>query len=379
MATTRTVRQSRQLTARRILECIERAAPIASTTDPTITSAVAGTSTLTGLDITHALVKPTDAVITPIKGPIVPHLGGPYTQDKGLDANDGLIGSGPWGIAFGTDAPAFDVCLNGNVRCRVDGQWTTEYTAPDGQFRYVKFDFGAAARREIELHFAIPTVTGLNVAPGYRIWKTPAKGPRALIFGDSYVQGRWQGTTAADLPGKLGEELGFWLAAAGIAGMGAVKADPDFGKAFSDRANAGEFAQWGTLDLIILPNSLNDYDQAAATVQTNWQAVVARAMADQPDALIYGFSGFQSAGMVVDSAHNAAFVDAFSAVMDSSRMRVDDFSGTQPLVTVSGSDRNDTLYIGGDGIHPSQPAGVSYFSKRIKAGILDFVRDIAYA
>ena len=390
MVALRRANKSRSATARRILAAMEAAATIADGTDPTVTAGTANANStiLTGNDIAGALIKATDAQVRPIGALLVPHSGGPYAQTKGYDANSGLVGrGGGWGIAFGTDAPSFDIgySCSGNIRAKVDGKWTTEFvTARDFSFRYIKFAFAAAAPREIELYFPYDaTITGLNVPAGYRLWATPARGPKAMIFGDSYVEEQWAapGTTGG-LVARLAEECGFPINRCGIGGMGAVKADATFGKTFLDRANAGDLAQFGPQDLIVLYNSLNDYDQTAATVQANWQAIVARVMTDNPDALIYGFAGFSTAGMTVDSAHGAAFLAGFTAAADSSRMRCDDMSGPQPLVTVSGADRNDTAgatLIAADGIHPSQPAGVNVFARRIKAGLMDFVRSVAYA
>jgi len=370
--------------ARTIVATMERASPIKSiASPPTIT--VGGDGDNSTVDTSAPwyapVIPPLDDAITVIGGAMTYGGSAPYAKTKGQASHDDLLGSGAFGLKFSTDAPDIDVAWSstGSMRLKVDGEWCDEFPSPavDYKFRYYKASFGSQDVRDLEFWFNDGVLTGFNIAAGHRIWKSPLRGARIMGFGDSWMQGAWQNTAASAFAAALGEKLGAPVFSSGISGQGAVKGSPDHNVTFLDRANNGDFGQFGALDAIVLHSSVNDWNEDATTLRANWQAIVSRAMADQPRALIYGFAGLQANDCPMDATHTAAFIDAFNAVRDPSRMRVDDLSsGGMPLITLTGTGANQVDVLDGTP-HPTRPFGCSYVASRVAAGLLDLARATA--
>jgi lysophospholipase L1-like esterase len=330
-------------------------------------------------------------------GPSVPHIaaGTPFrvnstASNSTYDQNTGGTGEG---IAFGTAAQAFEVYLiaaPGTFRFQFTDVATGarsyyDWTSPGGYTpRYVKFDMGSPGSRIVEAYGVGYAWGGVVVATTERLWSPSSvlSRPTMLAFGDSYVQDYWPSpvTSRGGLFPTLADITGMQLIKSGVGGQGAVKADPTYNKTFLDRANSGDFAKSGPVDLIYLYASINDWNQSTTALKANWKAVFQRAMADNPNAIIIGLTGFMAPGFTVDSAHNTAFAAAFQEVADSRRMRlIDLYNDPSPLFTV-GAQLNANMHT--DNIHlklSTAGLGVNYAAPRMAAGIVGACRSIVSA
>jgi lysophospholipase L1-like esterase len=336
-------------------------------------------STLNNATDKTATLKPLDAAMTRLGLTFVTltAYGIPYTVAKANNPNDYTIGTGNGGgYRFRINATAFDafVCSDGGaMTIKVNGAFLPTIYHTSGTFGYRKFTFPNKAVRDIEFYIdSGQVVAGFNVAAIDTISALPLPAlPKSMIFGDSYTEGLYTITTggyvdASDydhcntFPVRLRELMGLpGMFLQGRGGQGAVAVSS--GQSFLSRALAGDFTQNGSdMDLVIIYNTINDGTQTVATVQANWQTIITRLMADQPNAIILGFTGFKTAGAPVDAAHNSAFLNAFNAVKDASRMKV--WDGNDQIFN-SG---NFATYIAGDGIHPNTP-GATFSAGIVKS------------
>jgi hypothetical protein len=384
--------------AQRILAAAASPIPVGTATAPTITAAngYAAPTLVTGQAYPYVTAAAASASVPMLGGPTVPHtaLGAPFrinsTSSNGAyDQNAGGTGEG---IAFSTDAQAFEVLLSsapGTFRFRFTDMVTGARTYYDwtstGDYlpRYLKVDLGSRAIRTVEAYGIGYAWGGVVVASGDRVWAPAAILAQPTMFvapADSYCQGYWMSPIASriDLFPILADMMGMRLIKSGVGGQGAVKTDPAFNKTLLDRANAGDLARPGPVELMVFYPSLNDYNQSPATIQANWTAITQRAMLDQPNAIILAFTGFMAPAYVVDTAHNAAFTAAFTASMDSKRMAlIDLFNDPSPLFT-PGAQLASNMY--SDAIHLKlgTPAlGVNYVAPRMASTAIAALRQMA--
>lgn len=336
-----------------------------------------------------ATLKPMDAAMTRIGTTFeaLTSFGAPYTTTRANNQNSYVIGVGNGvGYRFQINATAFDAFVAsdaGPMTVKVNGAFLPTLYHTTGTFGYRKFTFGSKAVRTIEFYVDEgQTVSGFNVATGDTISAQPLPVlPKGMIYGDSYTEGLYTFSNgghvnAADLgncdtfPVRLREQIGLpGLFLQGRGGQGAVTQANS--QNFLTRAQAGDFTQnGGDMDLVIVYNSINDWNQTAATVQANWQSILTRLMTDQPNAIILGFSGFKTSSLNVDSAHNAAFINAFNAVRDARRMQV--WDGNNQIITIGG---NDATYIAGDGIHLNA-AGAAYAAGVVKPQLVSLLQSL---
>lgn len=366
--------------AQAILAAIATGGEVPTSTDIPVYSETTGwtPSLLNGASGRTATLKPMDSAMTRFGTVFEAHasVGAPYTLSRAQNVGYQCGFANGCGYRFRIESDAFDVFIANDgtaMKIKVNGAFLPAIYRTTGAYGYRTFTFPTKAARDIELHLdGGAVVAGVNVRSGDPISALPfPMRPKSMIFGDSYVESMFtyydEGhVDAGDLghkdvfPVRLREQMGLpAMFIQGRGGQGAVKVAN--GQSFLSRVQSGDLTQAGSdMDLVIVHNSVNDRLELPGDIQANWQAILTRLKADQPNAVILGFSGFKTTSFLVDSAHNAAFINAFNAVRDDSRMAV--WDGDDVLVTPS----ELTSFAAPDDIHLN-PIGALTTAQRVTA------------
>lgn len=365
--------------AQAILAAIATGGPVPASSDIPVYSETTGwaASSLNGASDTAATLKPLDANMTRFGTVFENHsVGAPYTVSHANNVGYQSGFANGCGYRFRINSDAFDVFIANDgvaMKVKVNGAFLPALYRTTGAYGYRKFTFSGKAQRDIELLVdGGAVVAGVNVRTGDTITALPFPAlPKSMAFGDSYIESMYtvydQGHVDANdlghkdvFPVRLREQMGLpTMFIQGRGGQGAVKVTN--GESFLSRVQAGDFTQAGSdMDLVIVHNSVNDRLETVSAVQANWQTILTRLKADQPNAIILGFSGFKTNSFSVDAAHNAAFINAFNAVKDATRMAV--WDGDNVLIAPS----ELAAFAAPDDIHLN-PTGALTTAQRVKA------------
>ncbi len=170
----------------------------------------------------------------------------------------------------------------------------------------------AIRKRTVEL--MIPgamIIKGIAVGAAYHVAPAPVRGPRALVFGDSLVEGSFVDFTRGQWFHSGLRRLGFddiW--GSGVGGTGYVNSGTSPRVNFLGRINdITDFAP----DLVVVPGSTNDGSSSAATVQANvtsfWQSV----RAALPKATLVAMAPWTLTSATTDQAHADAVKNGVTA------------------------------------------------------------------
>jgi GDSL-like Lipase/Acylhydrolase family len=193
--------------------------------------------------------------------------------------------AGAWQLGFWHEGQAIELHVQSGDNAgavgtlvRVDGEFTTLTPQLLANGQYVKYDFGSAKRRRIDL------LTNANlhaIGVGHQsdaIQAAEVRGPRVICVGDSLT-----GTKPGGWPTWFAHAMGWddvWYS--GVGGTG--YSTPGGGKKFRDRilTDVVAFAP----DIVIFLGSRNDYSLSPTTVGADALAAYQAVRSALPDALI---------------------------------------------------------------------------------------------
>jgi lysophospholipase L1-like esterase len=272
---------------------------------------------------------------------------------------------------FMTDAPEFEYLgiLPGGTflhRLSVDGRQSIPATAltPGYNDVKVKFAFGSAKTRMIDLAVEDPDFIGIRVASGYNIWR-PVQGyrRRLVIVGDSLSAGADGIERISMWPWDLGRLLACDdILNASIGGTGWVS-DGSGVANFGNRVATDILPILKSTDIVLFVGSRNDPTGQAASVTSTVNTIV-RSVAKAQQTYVAGtFTALTISNDAVKAGAAAAarpFIDASNWITGNGRTGAPNGSG------------NADRYIGGvsgtDAIHFA-PAAIPYIARRFRNAI----------
>lgn len=355
------------------------------------------TITLTAGNAATTLSGTTQQILTPntiftdgaIKGAVgINHVGWSYftsgAQDlyypASVEGASGTKRGGLLGYTFATDAPVIELLVlatasNSNeYRLWLNDKPVTaalQTITADSTFRRLKIDNGTAPIGKIMLETGFyVSFCGVTVGANYSIWPVRTDCPRLLVVGDSYSVGTGATRLGSGFAYQLGQRLGIadcWVVAE--SGLGYRKPGQQSGKTALQKLS-GDVAAYAP-DWVVVALGINDFDATASLVQADASAYLAALLSALPNAGVTVLGPWTAPSMVVPApifAAVAAAVAAQTAAVANKRLRYIDTNadgwqmGTGKTTAVSGTG-NSNLYIGADGIHPTQ-AGHDYLGMR---------------
>ncbi len=297
-----------------------------------------------------------------------------------------------WSVQFTTDAAQFEVYtkyynVNQAIQVKVDGHRTTAVprlvngTSLGSRMVY-KVDFGSAQTRNITLEVFLTPFGGIYLPPGATLTKSAALTTRWMVLGDSISGGSNanSGGGAGTWISRAADYLGWddpWNQA--IGGTGYVADNNGTSKRLIDRVD-GDVTPYAPKRLVVWAG-VNDQTLSQSSIATAAGQLYAKLKADDPGTRVYvagpwsqsgnPTNGLQNTDETIRVAAKTAGLPFFSPITG----KVFDATGTlvaqqRPWITGTGSvanptgDGNADVYVGNDGVHPSD-AGHAYIARRM--------------
>lgn len=415
-----------QLKAREILRRVRGAVPKLHSTPPGFT-ADSGTASSTLLTNAYGTPQINLTDVTRIT-----HLRGAPSAATGAAVgvlnvtNTASPAAQGWGVAFSTDAEAFELYLQNFAAAAVRIIFTDLVTGERGAVtladqivspsgngaanQFFKWSWGAGNGRprliEVYAGNSVYQLKGLNVGKHagttiannpFKVWKPAIDETAVMVMGDSYTYGNGAtgaGSTLQSLDGyapTFGELMGCrGLVNSGDGGQGYLAASNSGAnlKGVDRVSDILTYGAGGALDLFGCTFGINDAAQSitAANLQAAAQTLIGYALANQPNALVFATTGFQAPGIGRNATLTAAIKAGFDAAVAASpggpaRTRWIDQIGA-PWQDVNATANNTTVqgnwlqYDSGDHGHFSS-AGHAYLARRLYDGVIAWLRSIA--
>ncbi|MER5482650.1 SGNH/GDSL hydrolase family protein [Streptomyces sp. NPDC002812] len=303
-------------------------------------------------------------------------------------------GQSNWSVEFGTDAQLLQlrfkhISPSTMFRLSIDGRKVTDLMQPSGgavagqgSTHLLTIDFGSALPRRLRFDFTTMPFGGIYLPPTASMWQVPLQGGRFMVLGDSISDGS---------AFNLGAGCGTWVDRVGrILGCTDIWREGRGGTGYVVAGTHATFGSRAELDVIpwepdrlIIWGGYNDSASSQGQIATAAGALFTRIKSALPRAQVYVIGCWSPTGTVAAS-HTSTTATLRTAAANSQFPFVSPQTGqiydsTGALVATHGpwitgtgntgapkADGNADLYVGGDGVHPTD-AGHVYIARRIGA------------
>ncbi|MER7759464.1 SGNH/GDSL hydrolase family protein [Streptomyces sp. NPDC097619] len=308
-------------------------------------------------------------------------------------------GQANWSAEFGCDAATLQLRFKHispatMFRLSVDGRKLTDLMQPSGGnvagqglTHLMSIDFGSPGPRRIRFDFTAMPFGGIYLPATASMWEVPLQGGRFMVLGDSLSDGSAHnlGAGCGTWVDRVGRMLGctdIWRQSRGSTGYVAAGSTATFGT----RAEV-DVIPWAP-DRLVVWGGYNDASTSQAQIAAAAAALFDRIKTALPRCQVFVLGCWSPTGTPAASHVNttatlrAAAAAARFPFVSPQTGQIYDASGALvathgPWITGTGTasapqaDGNADLYIGSDGVHPTD-AGHVYLARRI----LGFLRAV---
>lgn len=276
----------------------------------------------------------------------------------------------PYAVEFDTDAPMLEFgyrAVGGRYRIWIDDQPTVLTPVEDaggGAFFRTLVTFGDRALRHVRFEVDGTRFTEVVVGRADTVLPAPRRGLRAVIVGDSFVEGTGAAARFTGFAPTLGRLVGWgdvW--ASGSGGTGYLTSGPGTGTytgrvAYRDRIAADCLAF--SPQVVMVTGGRNDSRLPQREVQAEALALFSRIRADLASAQLIVTSVFPASAVEAQSRELRAVSDAISTSAEAAGAVFLDVMGPNAYITGDGRDQaptgrgNSDVLTSADGVHPTQ-------------------------
>lgn len=298
-----------------------------------------------------------------------------YIQNRFSNSGSG---SQPWAVDFlyyGQDlAVWFRNAISGSSYfwVWVDGQPVTaapqvsSAASANSRF-YYRVTWGAKALRRVRIYMAGADFGGLDVGATDTVAPTQRPSQSIAIIGDSYINGTGATSQLQAMGFTLGRALGLETYLGGVGGSGYIATGSPTYAAYGDALRVNPLAT-ALPDYLLYFGSTNDAGSSSAAVGAAAAACFTAALAASPSSklivcTVQANSGSMSAANIANASAIATAAAAAGAVAVLNPISEGWITGTGHVGATTGSGNAD-LFVGTDGVHPSQ-AGHDYYARRM--------------
>lgn len=283
---------------------------------------------------------------------------------------------------FETDAATVEIFFRngtasgGNYRVRINGEYVsltpTNVSTSAGVINRITIAFGSAAVRHIEIESYLLDFLQIVVSQPFEVWYPSRPRPLVtLLYGDSIADGTGADSKFGAWPYSMARELGVQrnVMVNGQGGTGYLNPGPAGGRQVIYDRIAVNIAQGIVPDIVIMAAGTNDgTNNNAAYTTVALEAEVRRCLklmaAAWPSATVVLMGAFFPSFAAPAADRNAVTASNAAVLAAANELNVFGSVDMSTWITTL----NQSRYISGDGIHPTQ-AGHDYYGGRAAAAI----------